>query len=148
MTTSIVSFIRSPAAIVAGIGVNVALSVALDGAFQGLGVLPASGQPMSDLLHLLPFSYRIGIAILGFYVAARMAPSRPLLHSVVLAAIAFALTLASTIAAWSKVGAVEPQWFQLAMLTLLFPMAWLGATIAMRSANRAPAGHGSGAIVA
>ncbi len=145
MTPSLISIIRSPAAIFAGIAVNVVLSLALDGIFQGLGVLPAAGQPMSDYLHLLPFSYRVGIALFGFYVTARLAPSRPLLHALTLAAIAFALTLASTVAAWSKLGAVEPQWLQLAMLTLLFPMAWLGLRLAKCSTNPAPANQ-SGAL--
>jgi len=135
MTLSYVTVIRSVAAVAAGIGVNVVLSLALDGAFQSLGVLPPAGQPMSDALHLLPFGYRAGIAVLGFYVVARLAPHHPLRHAMGLAAIAFALTMASTLANWSNAGSISPQWFQMAMLALLFPMAWLGAWLAARSGN-------------
>lgn len=138
MTLSPRAIIGSAAAIIAGIGVNIVLSLALDSAFQALGVLPPPGQAVSDLLHLLPFSYRAGIAILGFYVAARLAPSRPLLHALALASIAFLLTVANTIASWRVHGAAEPQWFQLAILALLFPMAWLGSRIVGHRARAIP----------
>ena len=147
MSLPYVTVARSAGAIIAGIGVNIALSLALDGLFQALAILPPPGNPMSDGLHLLPFSYRVAIAIGGFYVAARLAPRRPALHAFALAAIAFALTIATTLASWNSAQAVQPHWFQLAMLSLLFPMAWLGARLAARSqANRTAYSRGNGVL--
>jgi len=148
MSLSFANLARSAGAIFAGIGVNIVLSLALDGLFQGLGILPPTGQPMSETLHLLPFTYRVVIAIGGFYVTARLAPKRPAVHAFTLAAIAFALTVATTIASWNGAQAVQPHWFQVAMLTLLFPMAWLGARLATRRGAGPLAGRRQGGVLA
>jgi hypothetical protein len=61
-------------------------------------------------------------------------------RAMMLAMIAFALTLMATLAGWNSAHAVQPHWFQLSMLLLLFPLAWLGGRMAPRSVlNRAVA---------
>ncbi|NUO73793.1 MAG: hypothetical protein HOQ10_13900 [Frateuria sp.] len=137
--------VLSVLAVLAGIVVNIVLSLALDALFQRLGVLPAAGQAMTDAQHVLPFSYRVLIALLGFYATARLAPVRPMRHAMVLAAIAFALTLMTTLASWNSAHVVQPHWFQLSMLLLLFPLAWLGGWMGnggRRELNRQEMGDG------
>ena len=122
--------LRSVGAVLAGLVVNAGLSLGLDTALRGAGVLPPLGQPMSDALHLLPFGYRLLFSVACFSVTARLAPSRPFLHALALAGIALALTLATTIAAWSDASVIEPKWFQVATLLSILPLAWLGARLA------------------
>jgi hypothetical protein len=56
------------------VAVNIVLSLALDALFQRTGVLSAAGRTMTDAQHVLRFSHRVLIALLGFYVTARLAP--------------------------------------------------------------------------
>ena len=131
---SVLSYsLRSVGAVFAGLALNAGLSLGLDAALRGAGVLPPLGQPMSDALHLLPFGYRLLVSVACFYVTARLAPSRPLQHALALAGIALALTLATTVAAWSAASAVEPKWFQVATLLSILPATWLGARLARAS---------------
>ena len=51
--------------------------------FCGSGWMPA-GLPASDRMLLLATIYRTIYGVLGAYVAARLAPYRPMLHAIVL----------------------------------------------------------------
>jgi len=73
---------RSTAAVVVGFMVVVALSLGTDQVLHSLGVYPPWGQPMyATGLNLLALSYRIIYAIIGSYIAARLAPRNPMRHA-------------------------------------------------------------------
>ena len=59
---------------------------------------------------------------------AKLAPSRPMTHAIVLGAIGTAAALAGVIAEW-KAG---NQWYPIALVVLALPQSWLGGKLAAR----------------
>src|SRR3712207_626266 len=76
--------LRRVGAVVAGGLTVVVPSTATDAALHATGVYPPPGQPMADELFGLATAYRILYGVMGGYVAARLAPDRPMRHAVVL----------------------------------------------------------------
>jgi hypothetical protein len=77
---------------------------------------------------LLMFTYVAVYATFGCWLAARLAPSRPLRHALALGVLGMMFTTAGTIARWDD----APAWFHVAMLTTVMLWAWLGGTIRER----------------
>jgi hypothetical protein len=69
---------RSIGAVLAGFVAIVVLSLGTDAALHASGVFPPWGQPMGDALFLLATAYRIVYGVAGSYIAARLAPDRPM----------------------------------------------------------------------
>lgn len=83
---------RSILAVFLGFIVVVVLSLATDEVFHLLRIYPPWNQPMNDPgLNILALAYRIVYTVLGSYVAARLAPSSPMLHAWVLGVIGFVI---------------------------------------------------------
>jgi hypothetical protein len=61
-------------------------------------------------------------AIAGCWLAARLAPARPMRHALILGALAFAVGIPNTISAWAQ----APAWYHLLHLVLVLPFAWVG----------------------
>jgi hypothetical protein len=74
--------------------------------------------------------------ILGCYVTARLAPSRPLLHALIMGGLALAMSIPMTILAWND----APAWFNVYNLLAVMPYAWIGGTLRERQVGRP--GHG------
>ena len=90
---------RSILSIFLGFITVVVLSLGTDEVFHLLRVYPPWNQPMNDPgLNLLALSYRIIYTVLGSYVAARLAPSSPMLHAWVLGVIGCVIGTAGAIA--------------------------------------------------
>ena len=51
---------------------------------NAIDVFPALGEPMSDPLLLLATAYRTLYGVVGGYIAARLAPDRPMIHALAL----------------------------------------------------------------
>ena len=126
---------RSVAAVAAAIVANVVLSLAADQLFHTLGVYPPWGQPMYEAGdNLLALSYRIVFGILAGYVAARLAPSRPMRHVRVLGVIA--VVLASLRVVLTVVGPdLGLAWYPIALAITAYPCVWLGGRIHLRRAT-------------
>jgi hypothetical protein len=60
--------------------------------------------------------------ILGSYVTARLAASRPLKHALSLGIILLAATVATEVA----VGSLAPAWYHAAAIAFVVPSTWLG----------------------
>src|SRR5664279_6510775 len=85
--------LHSIGAIAAGAIVNVALSLITDALLEKAGILPEVGHPGGSGPLLLATIYRTIYGVLGAYIAARLAPSRTMLHAMVLGFIGFALSI-------------------------------------------------------
>ena len=120
---------RSLAAILAGLAVIFVLSVGTDQILHATGVYPPWGQPMSDSLFGLATVYRIVYGVLGCWVTARLAPSRPLAHAMALGTIGVVLSLAGLVAAQKQSPALGPLWYSLAIVAISLPCAWIGGRI-------------------
>jgi hypothetical protein len=121
--------IRSVLAGLAGIATAVIPTLAADALAHKIGPYPPVGQPVSDLPFVPATIYRVLFGIAGSYVTARLAPNRPMLHSMVLGAIGLLVAIAGTIATWNRGPEFGPHWYPIALVALSLPQSWAGAKI-------------------
>ena len=76
--------LKSIGAVLAGFVAVFVLSLGTDVVLHATGVFPPWDQRMSDGLFLLATAYRTVYCIAGSYIAARLAPNRPMEHALVL----------------------------------------------------------------
>lgn len=120
---------RSALALITGLVVGVILSLGTDQVLHVLGVYPPWGQTMSDGLFLLATGYRIVYAIIGSYVAARLAPYRPMWHALVLGVVGLVVSIAGAAATWNSEPPLGPHWYGVAVALISMPCAWIGGKI-------------------
>ena len=123
--------LRSTAAVLAGFLLVVVLSLATDQVLHVLQVYPPWGQPMWDpRLNLLALIYRTIYSIASGYVAASLAPHRPMRHAVVLGVIGTIAGTAGLVATWDL--GFGPRWYPVALAITAFPCVWLGGALFAR----------------
>lgn len=128
------AIVRSALAIVVGFVLIGALSVGTDllvmrampGSFDG------AGQTTDPRVLALILAYVGVYATFGCYVAARLAPSRPMLHAIVLGLLGLAMNVAVSISTWGT----HPTWFVLVGLATTMLWAWLGGRLRERELGR------------
>jgi len=120
---------RGTLAIVAGALAAIVLSIGTDAVLHAIGLYPPLGRPMSDPLLLLATAYRAVYGIAGSYIAARLAPDRPMWHALVLGAIGCAVSLLGAVVTWNKTEVFGPHWYPVALVVLAMPQAWVGGKL-------------------
>ena len=120
---------RSAIALFAGLFVGVILSLGTDQILHVLKIYPPWGQTMSDGLFLLATAYRIVYTVIGSYIAARLAPYRPMWHAMVLGVVGLVVSLAGAAATWNHQPPLGPHWYALAIAAISIPCAWLGGKL-------------------
>ncbi len=120
---------KSIGALIAGFVVTFVLSYATDAVLELLGVLPSGSLPMygSELLIVTIVIYRNIYNAVGAYVAARLAPSHPMGHALVLGSFGFVMLILVAVATWNM--NLGPGWYQLALIVLALPSAWIGGKL-------------------
>jgi hypothetical protein len=114
--------VRSAVAILAGLAAVVALSIGTDRVLTGLGTFP----PMDSTPMLIAATvYRSVYAIVGGYLAARLAPEQPMLHAIILGMIGFAIALFGCIIMWH----LGNHWYPIALVLTAIPCTWLGGKL-------------------
>ncbi|NUT20835.1 MAG: hypothetical protein HOV77_16770 [Hamadaea sp.] len=116
----------SIAAVLAGLGAGVILTVSTDALLEHVGLLPRGPHTVFGL-HLLEVAYRSIYAVIGGYVTARFAPVHPIRHSVALGLISLALNVVGAVATWQL--NLAPAWFTLALVVFALPLAWCGGRL-------------------
>jgi peptidoglycan/LPS O-acetylase OafA/YrhL len=81
---------------------------------------------VSDGPLVLATAYRIVFGIVGTYVAARLAPDRPMRHAMIAGFVGFVVSIAGAVATWNKGPAFGPHWYPLALIVTALPCAWVG----------------------
>lgn len=119
---------RSVAAIVVAFFVVVVLSVGTDEVLRLLKIYPPLGQRMSDSLFALAIAYRLVFGVLGSYITARLAPYRPMLHSLIGGAIGTVLATLGAVGSWRH-PEMGPHWYPVALVVTALPCAWIGAKV-------------------
>jgi hypothetical protein len=76
---------------------------------------------------LLALSYRIVYSVLGCYIAARLAPDRPMAHALALGAVGVLVSAFGSIAARG----LAPDWNAWALILVALPCAWVGGRWAL-----------------
>ena len=118
---------RSVAAVLTGLMANVILSTATDLLLVAAGVFPPLSEfgAFSDSLLAVALFYRTAYGVLGCYITARLAPRRPLAHSLTLGCVGFAVGVVGALATWG----VWTSWYSVAIIAVTLPSAWLGARL-------------------
>jgi hypothetical protein len=135
LSARVKSLLHSLGAIVAGFALTIPFALGADAAMRAFfpSAFDASGGTRDTRMLLSMIAYSFAFGALGCFVAARLAPRRPLLHALVLGCIALLISLAATVSLWST----APAWYHLASLGLVLPGAWLGGSLGARALVRA-----------
>lgn len=122
---------RSIVAVLAGMIVGIVLSLGTDLVLHMAHVFPPLGASMTgyDGPLLLATIYRTLYGVLSSYIAARLAPYRPMLHAMVLGALGFAASILGAVVTWNKGPAFGPHWYPVVLIVLALPTAWLGGKL-------------------
>lgn len=127
-TAGVRFWLQSIVAVLAGLAAVVVLSLMGDAVFHVTGVFPAGGQAMNEAGdNLLALSYRMVFGAFGSYVAARLAPARPMLHALILGAVGTVLAIIGVVATWNL--NLGPHWYPIALVVTALPMAWVGGLL-------------------
>jgi hypothetical protein len=119
--------LRRVGAVLAGFLAIVVLSSAVDAVMHAVGIFPPLGQSMPDGLFLLATAYRIIISIGGCYLAARLAPDRPLGHALALGVVGVAASTVGAVVTWNM--PIGPHWYPLALIAVAIPCAYAGGAL-------------------
>lgn len=92
-------------------------------------MFPPWGEPVSSGPLAVATIYRAIFSILGFYVTARMAPSNPMKHALILGVIGVVFSAIGAITTWNRGPAFGPHWYPVALVIIALPCAWLGGKI-------------------
>jgi len=123
---------RGTAAILAGLAANVVLALGTDQILHTTGVYPPWGQPMADSLFGVATAYRVLFGVLGCYLAARLAPDRPMWHAMAVGVIGVVVSTAGLVATWNAGPAFGPRWYAIALVLVSIPCAWAGGKLRER----------------
>lgn len=121
---------RSILAFLAGAVAVVALSLATDMALETLHLTPPQSDPgaFTPPMLLAATAYRSLYAVIGSFVAARLAPKAPMAHALSLGALGVAANIAGAWVNWSY----GNHWYPIALAVTALPCAWLGGRLARR----------------
>lgn len=131
---------KSIGAYAAAIVCTFALSYGTDFLLQATGLPILRLNYASGPLVIAIIVYRTIYNVVGGYVVARLAPTRPIGHALGLGIFGFVGSLAATIATWNM--NLGPAWYSLSVVALAIPSALAGGKllVASRAAgNRAAA---------
>ena len=121
--------LRRTGAVLAGALAGIVLSIGTDVVLHATGVFPPSGQPMSGALFLLATAYRAVYSVAGSYIAARLAPDRPMQHALVLGVVGLVVSIVGAVVTWNRGPAFGPHWYPLTLIALAMPCAWAGGRL-------------------
>lgn len=129
---------RSILAVLVGMVVAIALTLATDELLHRIGVFPPWGASMVGFegALLLATIYRTVYGVLGSYLTAWLAPSGPMGHALVGGAIGLAVSILGAAVTWNKGPAFGPHWYPLALVVLTLPTAWVGGKLRVRQLSK------------
>lgn len=115
--------LKSFVAVIVGLAAGILLSFAADILLFVLGVFDPSGiKNSSPFTVAIILSYRFIFNIISCYLAARLAPDRPMRHALVLGAIGFVIAIAGAILMWNE----APPYYNIILVLVALPAAWIG----------------------
>lgn len=108
--------------------VNALLSVLTDFLLESTGVLPDPEKGLFETRAiLLVLCYRAIYTVWAGFIVARFAPSRPMLHAMILGVIGVAVTLLA--ASDPEFAQKSELWFVYTLAAVIIPCLWLGVKI-------------------
>ena len=134
------SILRSIAAVFAAVVAVFVLSLGTDVVMHATGIFPPWFQPMAGALFLLALAYRIVYGVAGGYIAARLAPDRPIAHAIALGVVGLVLSTAGAAGTWNRGPEFGPKWYPLALVATALPCAWAGGKLCTNQLRARAAG--------
>ena len=129
------NMLRSIGAVLAGLIFIIVTHTAVDKVLEGLGIFPPPDQGLHvTWMLVLALTYRTLLSVVGCYLTGKLAPSRPMVHALVLGFIGIIGATAGTFVAISQ--NLSPGWYPIALVIVTLPCAWLGGSLAERHANK------------
>ena len=121
--------LRSIGAVVAGFVAVFVLSILTDGALVVTHVFPDPAHPelFSDGQYAVITVYTALYSVAGAWLTARLAPSRPIVHALVLGVLGALASTLGAIANWDK--AAGHEWYPIALIVIAIPACWLGGRL-------------------
>jgi hypothetical protein len=118
---------RSIWAVVAGFLFILVLSLGADAIMHAMSpkLFGANGGTTNLALLCLTTVYVAVFATVGCYLTARLAPSHPMRHALILGALGLIVSLITTAKMWNT----APAWYNIVNLVLVMPYAWLGGRL-------------------
>ena len=121
---------KSAWALLAGLLAAFVVTTAVDILLHVVHVYPPMNQPLSNALCALATAYRIPISIGGAWLTARLAPSRPLYHALLLGWLGTVVGSIGVVVTWNR--NLGPHWYPIALAVLSLPLCWLGGRLYQR----------------
>jgi hypothetical protein len=126
--------LKSIGAILAGMIFIGVTHSAVDRILEALGIFTPPTQRFDTPWMLVTATlYRTVLSIVGCFITGTLAPSRPMLHALILGVIGFVMSAIGTIVAIKY--DLSPAWYPIALVALSIPCAWVGGRLAERRAN-------------
>jgi len=94
--------LKSIGAVVLGALVGILLSTGSDAMMRLMGFFTGGGPPTGDGPFAVATIYRTVYGVVGAYIAARLAPDRPLMHALILGFLGFIASTAGAVVMWNK----------------------------------------------
>ena len=121
---------KSVGAVLAGLITIVVLSNGTDAIMEATGVFPPVAVQRTEgfdtgWMVVLALVYRGIYTVAGGYVAAALAPNRPMRHAVALGILGIVLSILGAVATRG----ITPAWFSISLVILGLPCVWLGAKL-------------------
>jgi hypothetical protein len=118
---------KSILAVAAGVAFIIVVTTLVDIALHAVKVFPPIDQPLNDSLSMLATSYRIVISVAGAWLTARLAPEKPMKHTLILGVVGTILGLVGVVATWNS--GLGPRWYPIALVVLAMPQCWAGGRL-------------------
>ena len=124
---------KSIGAILAGFLTVFILSVVTDMILEALSIFPAPERAGEYMPWMLVFAliYRSAYTVLGGYVTAKLAPSKPMKHVVILGIIGLVFGTLGTVANW-KLATESGTWYPILLLLFSFPCIYFGGKLRLK----------------
>ena len=129
------NILKSIGAVLAGLVFIFVTHTGVDRILEASGIFPPPEHGLhTTWMLILATAYRVILSIAGCYITARLAPSRPLAHALVLGSIGVIGSLAGLSMAISQ--NLSPLWYPIGLAILSLPSAWVGGKLAEHRANK------------
>jgi hypothetical protein len=128
------NILKSIGAVLAGLVFIIFTHTLTDSILETAGIFPPPDQGLHVTWMLVfALAYRIILSIVGCFITAKLAPTNPMKHALILGLIGvFASTVGAVFALRMDLSAT---WYPIALVLVSIPCAWVGGRLAERNAN-------------
>lgn len=131
--------LKSIGAILAGFILAFLLSRGMDVLLESTGVFPTVEYQLKHgfnilWMNILAIFYRVLFSAIGGYVTAKLAPTKPMGHVMILGILGTVIAIIANIvfSMIPEMANVLPLWFSIALVVTALPSVWIGGKLATK----------------